>query len=74
MRMGKPASAAIQFTQAALINDRLVDAYIGLATAQKLSNSTSEAMTSLSLAATIDTNGPMLFAQAACLQCRFIVC
>lgn len=70
MRMGKPASAAIQFTQAALINDRLVDAYIGLATAQKLSNSISEATTSLSLAATIDTNGPMLFAQAACLQCN----
>ena len=70
MRMGKPASAAIQFTQAALINDRLVDAYMGLATAQKLSNSISEAMTSLSLAATIDTNGPMLFAQAACMQCN----
>jgi tetratricopeptide (TPR) repeat protein len=68
MRLGKPASAAIQFTRAALINDRIVDAYLGLATAQKLSNNTSEAMTSLSLAATIDTNGPMLFSQAACLQ------
>ena len=70
MRLGKPASAAIQFTQAALINDRLVDAYLGLATAQKLSNNTSEALISLSLASTIDTNGPMLFAQAACLQCH----
>jgi len=70
MRLGKPASAAIQFTQAALINDRLVDAYLGLATAQKLSNSTSEALISLSLASTIDTNGPLLFAQAACLQCH----
>ena len=70
LRLGKPASAAIQFTRAALINDRLVDAYLGLATAQKLSNSTSEAAITLSLAATIDANGPMLFAQAACLQCN----
>jgi tetratricopeptide (TPR) repeat protein len=70
MRLGKPASAATQFTRAALINDRLVDAYLGLATAQKLSNNISEATTSLSLAATIDTNGPLLFSQAACLQCN----
>jgi tetratricopeptide (TPR) repeat protein len=70
MRLGKPSSAAIQFTKAALINDRLVDAYLGLATAQKLSNNTSEAATSLSLAATIDNNGPMMFAQAVCLQCN----
>lgn len=70
MRMGKPASASVQFARAALINDRLVDAYLGMAIAQKLSNNTSEAMTSLSLAATIDTNGPTLFAQAACLQCN----
>ena len=70
MRLGKPASAAIQFTRAALINDRLVDAYLGLATAQKLSNNTSEALVSLSLASTIDTNGPLLFAEAACIQCH----
>jgi tetratricopeptide (TPR) repeat protein len=69
MRLGKPASAAAQFTRAALINDRLVDAYIGLATAQKLNGNISEATTTLSLAATIDTNGPFLFSQAACMQC-----
>ncbi|MGA2070783.1 MAG: tetratricopeptide repeat protein [Sedimentisphaerales bacterium] len=70
MRLGKPASAAIQFMQAALVNDHLVDAYLGLAAAQKFSNKTSEALVSLSLASTIDTNGPILFAQAACLQCH----
>ncbi len=70
LRLGKPASAASQFTRAALINDRLVDAYIGLATAQKLSNNSSESMTTLSLAAAIDANGPILFSHAACMQCN----
>jgi len=70
LRINKPASAAVQFVRAALINDRLVDAYLGLAAAQKFSNNTSEALTTISLAAAIDANGPLLFAQAACLQCN----
>ncbi len=64
----KPSSAAMQFTRAAHINDCIVDAYIGLATAQKLAGNTKEALVSLSLAASIENNGPLLFAEAARLQ------
>jgi tetratricopeptide (TPR) repeat protein len=68
LRLGRPASAALQFTRAAHVNDRIVGAYLGLATAQKLAGSTSEALISLSLAAAIETNGPLLLAEAARLQ------
>ena len=68
LHLGKPASAATQFARAAHINDRLVDAYLGLATAQKLDCLTSEALVSLSLAAAVETNGPLLLAEVARLQ------
>jgi len=68
LRLGKPTSAALQFIRAACINDHLVDAYLGLATAQKLAGCTSEALVSLSLAAAVETNGPLLLAEAARLQ------
>jgi tetratricopeptide (TPR) repeat protein len=68
LHLGKPAFAAQQFTRAALINDRLVDAYLGLATAQKLAGYTSEALVSLSLASAVETNGPLLIAEADRLQ------
>ncbi len=68
LRLGKPASAALQFTRAAHVNDRIVSAYLGLATAQKLAGSISESLISLSLAAAIETNGPLLLAEAARLQ------
>jgi tetratricopeptide (TPR) repeat protein len=68
LRIGNPDSAALQFTRAALINDRIVDAYLGLATAQKLDGNTSEALISLSLAAAVETNGPLLVAEAARLH------
>ncbi len=68
LRIGDSDSAALQFTRAALINDRIVDAYLGLATAQKLAGNTSEALISLSLASAVETNGPLLLAEAARLQ------
>jgi len=68
LRLGRPASAAMQFTRAAHVNDRIVSAYLGLATAQKLAGSNSEALISLSLASAIETNGPLLLAEAARLQ------
>jgi tetratricopeptide (TPR) repeat protein len=60
--------AAQQFNRAVEINDRIVDAYIGLATAQKLAGNIHEALTILSLAAAIGANSSLLFAQTATLQ------
>ncbi len=62
--------AAQQFNIAVEINDKIVDAYIGLANAQKLSDQTSEALTTLSLAGAIQPNSSLLFAQVATLQFR----
>ncbi len=61
-------SAAHQFNKAVEINDRIVDAYIGLATAGKLAGDTSGALTTLSLGAAIDANSAFLLAQTAALQ------
>ena len=68
LHLGKPENAAFEFTRAAIINDRLVDAYLGLATAQKLAGSVSESLSSISLAATVATNSPLLLTEAAHLQ------
>jgi len=68
LQSDNPGLAAQQFNTAAEINDRIVDAYTGLAIAQKASNDTSNALTTLSLAAAIAQNTPLLFAQTALLQ------
>jgi len=59
--------AAQQFNRAVEINDKIVDAYFGLASAQKLAGRTSDALTTLSLAAAIQPNSSLLFAHAASL-------
>ncbi|MFH1371592.1 MAG: tetratricopeptide repeat protein [Planctomycetota bacterium] len=68
LRIGNSDSAALQFARAALINDHIVDAYLGLATSQKLAGNNSEALVSLSLASAVETNGPLLVAEAARLH------
>ncbi|MHC4537517.1 MAG: tetratricopeptide repeat protein [Planctomycetota bacterium] len=60
--------AAQQFNKAVEINDKIVDAYLGLATAQKLAGYTNDAIGTLSLAAAIQPNSTMLFAETATLQ------
>jgi tetratricopeptide (TPR) repeat protein len=60
--------AAQQFNRAVEINDKIVDAYLGLATAQKLANYIQDALGTLSLAAAIQPNSSMLFAETATLQ------
>jgi tetratricopeptide (TPR) repeat protein len=60
--------AAQQFNRAVEINDQIVDAYLGLATAQKLAGNISDAMATLSLAAAIQPNSSLLFAETATLQ------
>jgi len=59
--------AAQQFNRAVEINDKIVDAYIGLATAQKLAGYLSDALATLSLAAAIQPNSSFLFAETATL-------
>jgi len=60
--------AAQQFNRAVEINDQIVDAYIGLATAQKLASKVWDALGTLSLAAAIQPNSSFLFAETATLQ------
>ena len=60
--------AAQQFNRAVEINDQIVDAYIGLAIAQKLAGNVSGALLTLSLAAAIDANSSLLLAETATLQ------
>jgi tetratricopeptide (TPR) repeat protein len=68
LRLGKSSSAALQFCRAAVINDGLVDAYLGMAVAQKLMGGTSESLVSLTLASVVETNSPLLLAETAKLQ------
>ncbi|MBW8002453.1 MAG: tetratricopeptide repeat protein [Planctomycetes bacterium] len=68
LQLGNESLAAMQFNKAVEINDKIVDAYIGLAIAQKLADNPPEALATLSLAASIQPNSSLLLAQAATLQ------
>ena len=68
LQAGNEKEAAQQFNRAVEINDQMVDAYIGLATANKFQGMTNEAKTILSLATAIAPNSSFLFAQTAALQ------
>jgi tetratricopeptide (TPR) repeat protein len=65
LKMHAEHLAAQQFNQAVEINDKIVEAYTGLAAAQKLAGRTAEAMNTLSLAAAIQPNSAFLFAETA---------
>ena len=65
--------AAQQFNKAVEINDNIVDAYIGVATAQKLAGSFSDALATLSLAAAIQPNSSFLFAETAKLLLKAVI-
>ena len=62
--------AAQQFNRAVEINDKIVDSYIGLAIAQKLAGNLSDALATVSLAAAIQPNSSLLFAETATLQLK----
>jgi tetratricopeptide (TPR) repeat protein len=68
LQMSDEYLAAQQFNRAVEINDQIVDAYIGLAIAQKLAGNVSGALLTLSLAAAIDANSSLLLAETATLQ------
>ena len=68
LRAGQQQLAARQCNKAAEINDQIVGAYIGLAKARKLSGNNTDAVGTLSLAAAVNTNTPLLIAETAKLQ------
>lgn len=68
LQTGQDQLAARQFNKAVEINDNIVDAYIGLAIAQKLAGRVPDALGTLSLAAAIQPNSSLLFAETAVLQ------
>jgi len=68
LKLGHDALAAQQYNRAVEINDQIVDAYIGLAITKKLAAKTSDAIATLSLAAAIQANSSLLFAETATLQ------
>ena len=70
LQMHEGQLAAQQFNRAVEINDQIVDAYIGLAIAQKLAGEVSDALVTLSLAAAIQPNSSLLLAETATLQFR----
>ena len=73
LRRRRFSLAAEQFNQAAEINDDIVDAYMGLATAQYCSGDTSETGRTLAMAASIQQNSTLLFSEAATLHFQSIL-
>lgn len=59
--------AAEQFNQAAEINDEIVDAYIGLSTAQYTSGQIEEAVQTFALGSAIQQNSSLLYMETAAL-------
>ncbi len=60
--------AAELFNRAVEINDKIIDAYIGLAISQKLAGYITDALGTLSLAAAIQPNSSLLFSEMASLR------
>jgi len=65
LRIHAEQLAAQQFNKAVEINDKIVEAYVGLAAAQKLAGHAAEAVNTLSLACAIQPNSSFLFAETA---------
>ena len=65
--------AAEEFNKASDINDEILDAYLGLAIAQKRFGLEEDSQQTLSLASSIQKNGVLLFTEAATLQFQSIL-
>ena len=68
LQMDQDEPAAELFNRAVEINDKIVDAYIGLASSQKSAGAASDALGTLSLAAAIQPNSSLLLAETANLR------
>ncbi len=73
LRYQRFSLAAEQFNRASEINDQILDAYMGLALAQKLSDEQEQAMQTLSLASSIHKNSVLLYSEAATLQFQSVL-
>ena len=73
LRYQRFSLAAEQFNRASEINDQILDAYMGLALAQKLSDKQEQAMQTLSLASSIHKNSVLLYSEAATLQFQSVL-
>jgi tetratricopeptide (TPR) repeat protein len=65
LKMHADQLAAQQFNRAIEINDKIVEAYLGLAAAQRLAGRSAEAANTLSLASAIQPNTSFLFTETA---------
>ena len=70
MRMNRFLDAAVTFSRAVEINDRLITAYIGLAIAQQRLGKSEQASDIFELAAALEPNTNLLFAELARLQLK----
>jgi tetratricopeptide (TPR) repeat protein len=68
LQLNQDHLAAELFNKAVEINDKIVDAYIGLAISQQLAGDSVEALGTLSLAAAITPNSSLLFSEMASLH------
>ena len=68
LQLNQDQLAAELFNKAVEINDRIVDAYIGLSIAQQSAGNTVEALDTLSLASAIQPNSSLLFSETASLH------
>lgn len=68
LQLQQDEPAAEQFNRAFELNDSIVDAYIGLAIAQKFAGYKDEALSTLKLAASIAPNSSLLFAEMASIH------
>jgi tetratricopeptide (TPR) repeat protein len=65
--------AAEQFNRAAEINDEIVDAYLGLVRALKMSGEEAEAVQTLSLTSSIQQNSILLYSESATLHFQAVL-
>ena len=68
LQLQQEEPAAEQFNRAFELNDNIVDAYMGLAVAQKLAGNLPDALSTLSLAAAIAPNSSLLFSEMAAIH------
>ena len=70
LRQGRHADAAQMFNRAVELNDRLMTAFVGLGVAQHLCGREREAQATFDLAASLEPNSTLLFAETARLQLK----
>ena len=73
LRYERFSLAAEQFNRAAEINDEILDAYMGLALAQKMGKQEDDVEQTLSLASSIHKNSVLLFTEATMLQFQSVL-